>query len=121
MSLRHILLAVLMLVGLPARAADPWSRADIIRETAVVTVSTADWLQTIELTQRMGRPELNPLLGPHPTRGEINRYFAASILLHVAITRALPARFRPAWQYGSIGWELAIVGHNASVGIRVTF
>ena len=29
--------------------------------------------------------ENNPLIGPHPTRGDVNRYFIGSFLIHAAM------------------------------------
>lgn len=114
-----------LLIGAALRASDPWSAADVRREVAVVAVSVADWAQTLDLVraQERGAPgeELNPFLGPRPSRGAVNRWFAASILCHVLVVGRLPVRWRPAFQHASFGWELAIVGHNARVGLRVSF
>ena len=120
MRLLRSLAAVLLAANL--HASEPLSKADLIREGAVFAVSLADWGQTLDNSDNPGLyREQNPLLGPHPTRGDVNGYFAASLVLHLIILRLLPERFRPAFQYGSIGWELAITAHNARVGVSVRF
>jgi len=118
---RLSLIVALLAFAASARAQDPWSRADVVRESAVMAVSLADWGQTLNIEERDGCHEQNPMLGPHPSRGQVNTYFAASLLLHLGIVWALPARFRPAFQYASLGFELGIVGHNARLGLRITF
>lgn len=109
------------LLAVTCHAQDPWSRADLVREGAVFAVSTVDWAQTLNITERPGYWEQNPVIGLHPTRGQVNRYFATSLLLHAGIVWVLPSRFRSSFQCASIGWELAIVGHNARLGLRITF
>ena len=120
MRLLRSLAAVLLAANL--HASEPLSKADLIREGTVFAVSLVDWGQTLAVVDSpYTLREYNPMLGPHPTRGDVNRYFAASLALHLIILRLLPERFRPAFQYGSIGWELAITAHNARMGISVRF
>lgn len=122
--MKRLLLAVLFAARC-ASAQDPWSSSDVVREAAVVALSAADWGQTLDIVRLRDAGcdmwEQNPMIGRHPTRGQVNRYFAASILLHVGTVWVLPARFRPAFQLVSIGFEAGIVGHNARLGLRVTF
>ena len=95
------LAAVLLAANL--HASEPLSRADLTREGAVFALDLVDWGQTLAITDSpYTLREQNPMLGPHPTRGDVNRYFVASLAFHLIILRLLPERFRPAFQYGSI-------------------
>ena len=120
MRLLRSLAAVLLVANL--QASEPLSRADLIREGTVFATTLVDWGQTLTIADNpYALREQNPMLGPHPTRGDVNRHFLASLALHLIILRLLPERFRPAFQYGSIGWELAITAHNARMGISIRF
>lgn len=69
------------------------------------------------------RTEINPLIGRHPSIGRVDTYFAASFLAHALVTDVLPARWRPAWQYVSLGLESAVVVRNTMIGgtVRLPF
>lgn len=102
-----------------------WRTSDTVREAVVLGVSAVDWSQTLGIEEANERGlhlhEMNPILGRHPSRGQINRYFAASLLAHVVVARLLPQRMREAFQYLSIGFELEVTAHNAKMGCRITF
>lgn len=106
-------------------AGDPWTVQDTARESVVLSLSLADWGQTLDVRTRYQAGarcwEANPLLGAHPSRARINRYFAAGLVLHPLIAYLLPARARHAFQYVSIGWEAGIVGSNAHLGFQIRF
>ena len=80
-----------------------------------------DWGQTLDIEHYSRAWECNSIMGRHPTRGDINRYFASSLLIHAGIVWLLPAKLRPYFQYASIGVELAVTTHNARFGLRITF
>lgn len=113
--------ALAFLLTLPAIAQDPWSKGDCAWEAANAAVAVADWGQTLSIQSKAGCWEQNPMIGRHPTRGHVNRYFAASIALHAGIVWMLPRKWRPTFQAFTLGWEVGIVAHNAHLGLRVTF
>lgn len=114
-----------LLLSASLGAQDPWSRADTYREAACAAVAVADWGQTLDVrdgaTAGRGCYERNPLLGRCPSRAAVNAYFAASVALHVLVSRLLPAEWRRAFQYVTLGWEAGIVAHNYSVGFQIRF
>lgn len=119
--MKRVLLAVvvLALVGCGPRN---WTRADSAREVGYLVLHTVDWGQTLYIADNPGEfRERNPVLGSHPSRGDVNRYFAVTGLLHGVVSYALPDDIRPYWQYGTIGLELYCVGNNYSLGIGMGF
>jgi hypothetical protein len=87
-----------------ALSSDAWSAGDTQRELAYQEVEASDWQQTQYI---------------HPSADKIDAYFFICGALHYAISRSLPAEYRSAWQYISIGFEGAVVAHNLSFGVKV--
>jgi len=109
-------LGLLLLVPSLCFAGD-WSREDSYRQVALTTLLIVDWAQTRD--PRF--PEGNSILGPHPSNGRINNYFALAIFGHAVISTALPPSPRALWQYLWIGIEANSVYHNHSIGVKMTF
>lgn len=117
--MKAVFLIVLMVSGC---ANGGWTRADTYRQAAMITVSGADWLQTRQIAKNPDKfYEMNPILGKHPSTGEVDLYFAASLAAHTAIAMALPPKYREFWQYFWIGAEAATVAHNLDVGVKIQF
>lgn len=117
--MKRVVLALLLTI--PA-IAQGWTKEDTIRESAVVAITVADWGQTLSIADHPDTlREYNPILGDHPSRGQVNLYFAGGIALHYLIARMLPPSWRHGFQYVTLGWEGAIVSHNFHVGIQVRF
>lgn len=115
--------ALSLITFLPtARAADPWSADDKQRLAIYMTLLTIDYGQTRYIAAHPDEfYETNPLLGRHPTKDEVDRYFVASALVHTAVAHFLPADNRQLFQRFFIGYQAAFVGHNYSIGIKVDF
>lgn len=88
-----------------------------------------DYGQTLDIASNPQWKETNPILGEHPTRSEVTRYFAVAAVLHPTISALLPTDkclgpvcdWRKAWQWVTIGVEAGYVAHNYSLGIRTDF
>lgn len=112
---------LLLLLACPSHAGE-WTKADTAREVAYLALHVVDWNQTLYIVDHPREfHECNPILGSHPSRGEVNGYFIATGLLHPLVSYGLkkyaPPGWSEAWQYITIGVELGITAHNASVGI----
>lgn len=115
---------ILLVSALDARPAlaDNMTGADWQREAVYQVLHVVDWGQTLDIAARPDEyRELNPLIGTHPSRGDVNRYFAITALVHLGITRALPRRYRSAWQYVTIGVQAGNTWRNARIGLRLNF
>jgi hypothetical protein len=120
-------LFVVTLSGCAALEPRPWSQQDIMLEAATITVLALDRGQTHRIssappeTPGTYRYETNPILGKHPSTGQINIYFAAVALLHIYIVDQLPPKWRPYFQIGTIAVEAAVIHDNYQQGLNIRF
>lgn len=114
-----ITIIILSSAAITANAGD-WTTGDTARETTWQVLNVVDWRQTRYIA---GNPadynECNPLLGAHPSTGDVDVYFAAIAVTHGVISYLLPPRYRAWWQNGTIGIAAACVGNNINIGIGV--
>lgn len=116
-----LMVGFLVLFSSLSQAADPWSTADVTREAVYLAVVAVDWGQTLDIANHDGYTETNPMLGPHPGRGNINKYFLAGIVLQAAAIHYLPARWRPVVQNVGIGFEVGTTMRNYKIGLSLDF
>lgn len=65
--------------------------------------------------------EINPILGKHPTTGQVNAFFIGSLVLNNAVMVVLPSNYRP-WYAGTVlAFETALIVRNGTIGIGVNF
>ncbi len=128
-ALKLTLIFFLLLAG-QARADDDWTQADTVRQVIASALMAVDWSQTlyaVDHTDKYGENnpnsygENNFLLGRHPSRASVNTYFVIAIPANYAIARWLSPKWRPYFQYLTIGIEAAAVGNNARIGIKFYF
>ena len=127
----RLLLLALILTASPGIAADwTWSKEDTVREAVGLGLTILDFGQTNHIADSDDRLELNPILGPRPSREEVRDYFAAVLILHPLISYALPAKAevwgfnlkpRTAWQYFYIGVEATAVASNWRGGLQIRY
>ena len=126
---RHLLgaaaIALTLFVGSHAKAADDWTKADTARQWVYTGVALADALTTADIRNHDDIEEATPLarwaLGKNPEPLPTAVYFAASAGLNYAIARALPRKYRAAWQTSTIALNGYVVGRNIGLGLRVGF
>lgn len=112
----------LFLLSFNACAFDEWSEADKTREAVYLTLHIIDWGQTRTIAKNPDKYyEYNSMIGKHPSPGRVDGYMATSALLHIGITKILPAEYRAPFQYITIGFKCGLVAHNISAGINVSF
>jgi hypothetical protein len=126
-----IITFLLLLITTTAMAADwSWNTKDTLLEAAAIGMTVVDWGQTRDIRNHNGRKELNPILGPHPSNAEVNRYFGIVTALHPLISLALPKKCellgvelnpRLAWQYIYIGVEATAISSNWRGGLKLSF
>ena len=122
--MKILVLIILLLIFFPTSSyAGDWSPSDTKREVAYLTLHIIDWAQTRDIARnpREGRKESNPILGPAPSVGEVNSYFMATGLGHLAISYLLPSNPRFMWQGFTITIEAFVIGHNYSAGVGFDF
>ena len=113
---------LILLLSCGGAHAGEWTRADTAREVAYLALHVVDYSQTLEISDNPNRwYEKNPIIGKHPSRGEVNTYFLITGLLHPAVAYVLPKPYREIFQYSTIAIEIYCVGNNYSLGIGGRF
>ena len=116
------LLACLLFSGCATFKLDPWTKNQMLLQGTSLTLNVIDWGQTLDIA---GNPdeyyETNPILGEHPSRAEVNRYFACFMGAQVLITHLLPSEYRKWWLGCNIMVSGYYVQNNYRIGLRVNF
>jgi len=107
-----------------------WTKADKVGQVMVLGAMTMDWLQTKYIaTHGNEYRETNPMLGEHPSKGQVNAYFAGLAAFNVATSCLLPSeiivndyKFKPRlmWQTSTfLGHGYAVISnYNLGVGME---
>jgi hypothetical protein len=104
--------------------ADDWTREDSYREAVFLTLHAIDWNQTLQIADH---PDLyyektsSRFMGSHPSENQVNQYMVGAALLQITVAYLLPAEYRKAFQYITIGEKIPNVMGNFSLGLRVKF
>ena len=102
--------------------AEPMTKEQKVMQGTYLGVHSIDWMQTRYIAKHPDEyHEINPLMGKHPSVGEVNRYMAASAILHTGITKSLPGEYRKYWLGGSFVVKLNLINMNVNAGIGVAF
>ena len=118
--MRPALLAVLLalaLAGCGGQHWQPWSAQAVVMQGIGTGLHVVDWGTTRDMVGR-GYPdrmyEQNPILGKHPTMGEVDVYNVLTIMGAVVLTDYLPPSWRPWWLGGYIAVEGYCAHNNLS-------
>ena len=99
-----------------------FSDDDKARQKAILATQLIDMLQTKYIADNPDRfYEKNPILGEHPSEGDVEKYFVACMLGNYLLSRALPPKLRPYFQNLSIGTQRNMITNNANLGIGFKF
>jgi hypothetical protein len=87
---------------------------------------TADMLQTLNIHRTPPLYESNAFLGSRPSEAKIIGYSLTCGVLHYLVTRELINKYSSSsivsmWESGTIGLEMVVVKHNASLGLHFYF
>lgn len=106
----------------PATAADEWTPPQATKAVALAVLTAADWAQTRNIARH---PELwhetNPMLGRHPSVGDVDKHFAVASLIGAAALHALPTRYRDWALNAGLVIEAGCVANNLRLGIGIKF
>ena len=121
--MRALLLSLLLLIPSAASAWEDWDQSTRTMFVASSIAITADWATTRNMTRRYneGYYELNPILGKHPTRTEVDVYMIGMLVANYYITDWLPNEYRNIY----LGIRTIVHGeaahNNMSIGLRLQF
>ena len=116
--MRAVIFGLLLSFSLPAFA---WSDDDQARENTIMVLSLVDMSQTLYIVKHPEYYESNPVLGNHPKKHEVYRYFLTTMVGHQFVARILPEEYRKPFQYISIGFEGTLIARNLRLGIGFSF
>ena len=123
--MKKSILIVLFLLVIPIQShADPfddWTKEDYTLQAASTVLHIADWLQTRDIATRDDFIEINPILGNNPSIGEVNTYFATTLIASWIVADLLSPKYRTYFQCIYIGVEAKCVYSNYSAGIKFKF
>lgn len=122
--MKKTMFIVMLLASFQAFAGDDWSEDDTAREIIWQTINVVDWGQTLDIADKcrtMNIHERNPLLRRCPTFSEVNKHFIAGALLHFGASYVVPVKYRPGFQWMTIGFGVNVVGNNVHLGLRMQF
>ena len=99
------------------------SATDIYRQAVVTVLLVADYGQTRDqyAKRNEGYSEINPLIRRHYSDSGIRNYFIVAATGSALVAKALPAEWRPAFQYTVIALEVAAIVKNKRVGLSFRF
>jgi len=119
---KFVIIILLLFIPITSFAGDDWTKEDTMREVVWGIIHVIDWGQTLEIARQPNRYyEMNPILGKHPSVGNVNLYMATSLIVHPMISYFLPKKYRKAWQYISIGISGGCVINNFNAHLKVKF
>ena len=102
--------------------AGDWSKEDTLWQIGYTALLTADCVQTRwAASHPKAFEEGNPVMGLHPSKGQIDNACLAMAFANFGISYVLPIEYRRFWQFSSIVIEGTVVFHNASIGIKMEF
>jgi hypothetical protein len=96
-----------------------WTQGDSDKLLLTSALMLVDWQQTRTISKEPWNfTETNSFLGEHPTLGQVDTYFLASLPINYLIAKNLPKNWRNIyWQYISIT-QLKAITVNYQIGVR---
>jgi hypothetical protein len=99
-----------------------WDKTDSLLLTTALSAIAIDWGQTRTIARNPARfTEANPILGPHPGVGRVDRYFALSMLGTAGVAGILMPTPRKWFLGGVTAVEVFVIVSNHGAGIRADF
>lgn len=112
-----MVITVILLMGCSS-SSWTWTKQNTALEVVATGLHVADWMQTRYIAAHPDRfYEINPLIGKHPSDGQVNTYFALSHAGAMLATVLMPNPYRMWFQSLRIGVSGYLVSFNASKGI----
>ena len=100
--LKTLVLLIMLLNPMVSDAfGEQWTEGDTKREAVYLFLHLLDWGTTLDIDGKQYH-ENNLILGKRPSRGEVNRYFLATGIAHILISKSLPKKWRVPFQHITI-------------------
>ena len=128
-----VLLFCLLPVNVFAENLNRWTVPDVVLQGTYLTLHGMDWSQTLHIARNPDDyREKNKILGEHPSKEQVNRYFALTAIGHTTIAHFAPSickslgvaepKFcRTVWQATWIFIQWNTVAKNHEAGLKISF
>lgn len=123
--MKIVLMILFLALTSPAHA--DWTKTDTAFQVGYSILHVIDWGTTRDIAKNPNKfHELNPILGKHPSVGEVDTYMTLSLIGHTVVSSLLPSEYkgwhvRRWWQGMTIGFKGGLVINNFSIGLKVNF
>ena len=118
--MKTILAVLILLLSSVANATDldwKWTKTDTAIQATWTAMHIVDWSQTRRIAKEPKMfSERNPILGDHPSVGEVDTYMAISAVANLGVAYALPKPYRRYFQGISIGITGGCLIMNFNIG-----
>ncbi|HUK22030.1 MAG TPA: hypothetical protein VLV45_10820 [Gemmatimonadales bacterium] len=113
--------AVMLILGfLPVRQSQAqWQTEHTVLAVASSATIATDWLLSANAIRRGTFDEMNPMLGHHPSVGQLNSYNVLVLGANLGIGAVLPNKWRTLWFTAVTSFETAIVLHQYNIGLHI--
>ena len=99
-----------------------WTAENTVFAFCATSALVMDWAQATYIAEHPDKVrEINPILGEHPSVGQVNVYSVSSIVGALAVAGALPNPWRNRFLKAVYMVEMLAVIWNASSGVGVSF
>ncbi|HUL49823.1 MAG TPA: hypothetical protein VLT79_07420 [Gemmatimonadales bacterium] len=113
--------ALMLVLGfLPVRQSQAqWQTEHTVLAVASSATIATDWLLSANAIRRGTFDEMNPMLGHHPSVGQLNTYNVLVLGANLGIGCVLPSKWRTLWFTAVTAFETAIVLHQYNIGLHI--
>ena len=116
-----VIISVLVLSSC-AYTPDRWTKEQVMLQGVSSTLNIIDWGQTLDIVDKPDTYcEINPIVGKHPSRAEVNRYCACALIGKILVTYLLPSKYRKYWLGSNILISGYLVQNNYRIGLRINY
>lgn len=121
--MKILIIILLFLFPLTSNAADKWTRNEIGLQVISTSLQVIDWGLTLDIVDRENEDyyEINPILGKHPNRSDVNTYFVISAISNILISHFLPSDWRKMWLGSRIIISGYLIDRSYGIGLRINF
>ena len=120
MRLAAVVLSVVLSAASLHAQSRRWTPANVALAAGATAALLVDWSQTSQAMQQ-GWVEANPILGQHPSLGQLTTYNLVALSATLGVGAALPSRWRSLWFAGIAALEFYAITGNAAAGLHVGF
>jgi len=121
-NLLILIIFCLLFSGCATLKPDLWTKNQMLLQGVATSLKIIDWGQTLDIADKPDQYyETNPILGEHPSKGDVNKWFMGCIGIDLLITHIMPSKYRNYW----LGLNILISGYyienNYSIGLRMNY